>query len=183
MARGVGPADPAPMAVWRRRGLGEARADLAHMAFGVRDGLGEPLDLRFDLRARYVTARVRRPRVSDDQRRADGHAGASRDALEDNAARRARVAGRRSREGGGTAAHPGSPKRSAMRLPIACTHSAARSPLAWTSTTVPLDPHSKSTPITLLAFALWSSRAISTSQGYFDASWTSLVAARACKPS
>ena len=47
----------------------------------------------------------------------------------------------------------------------------------------PCDPQSRSTPITLLPFALWSSRASSTSHGYFDASCTSFVAARAWRPS
>ena len=135
-----------------------------------------------------VPARVGRLRVADDQRRADRDAGLPAMPLRTHAARRARSLGggrvlRRAGADGGALAHRPSPNLSAMSCADGVDALLGAVARARTSMTVPFDPQSSSTPMTLLPFALWSSRATSTSQGYFDASWTSFVAARAWRPS
>src|SRR6478735_8867890 len=76
-----------------------------------------------------------------------------------------------------------SPKRLLISSPSLRTASAASSPVASISSLVPFEPHSSSTPITLLALAACPARLTKISHGYFEASCTNLVAARACRPS
>src|SRR5262249_18283183 len=121
--------------------IGDARRHLPEVLLGAIDGGEEAADLALDLVGRHGSMRARGRRRAEAHRLADGHPRRAGDSLE------------RLRPGGEAGGHSSSPKRSATSSPIARTASADPSPRARTSMTVPWEPHRRSTPMTLLAFA------------------------------
>src|SRR6185437_2357705 len=161
-----------------------AARHVAQALLSVADGDLVTRELDVDLPRLDVAVGVRLLRRAEHDRLADRDAGRARDAAQQlrpggtgGGGPRNAVAGRAERAGTGWAGghggsppigtgwagghggsvrrdHSGSPKRSAMSRPMASTTPCGSAPRARTSIVVPWEPHSRSTPMTLLALAL-----------------------------